>query len=177
MDQLWTPWRMHYILKEKQQPGCVFCAKAATPAEDRENLVVARTTRAMLLLNIYPYSNGHLMAVPYAHVSRLTDLDDEEALDLMQLTRLAEEALQAAMAPQGFNVGINIGKVSGAGLADHLHIHIVPRWAGDTNFMTVIGNTRTIPEMLEDSQAKVMAALADRDLTADPNTGTWWLKT
>ena len=116
------------------------------------------------------------MAVPYAHVSRLDDLDDDVALDLMRLTRLAEAALQAAMAPQGFNVGINIGKVSGAGLADHLHIHIVPRWAGDTNFMTVIGNTRTIPEMLEDSRAKVMAALADRDLTADPDTGTWWLK-
>ena len=176
MDQLWTPWRMHYILKEKQQPGCVFCAKAATPADDRDNLVVARTTRAMLLLNIYPYSNGHLMAVPYAHVSQLTDLDDDQALDLMRLTRLAEQALQAALSPQGFNVGINIGKVSGAGLADHLHIHIVPRWAGDTNFMTVIGNTRTIPEMLEDTRAKLMPALADLGLRADPDTGTWWLK-
>lgn len=166
---------MRYIKTDKNLPGCVFCAKAATPAEDRANLVVARSERAMLLLNIYPYSNGHLMAVPYAHVSALSELDDEQLTELMRLARLAEQALGQALSPQGFNVGINIGKASGAGLANHLHIHIVPRWTGDTNFMTVIGETRTIPELLDDSRERVVQALIALGHASDPETGTVYL--
>ncbi len=172
MQHLWTPWRMNYILSDKKAGGCVFCEKAATPADDRANLVVARTTRAMLLLNIYPYSNGHLMAVPYTHVGSLVDLDDAYLADLMRLTRLAEQGLRQSLAPQGFNVGINIGKAAGAGLAEHIHIHIVPRWPGDTNFMTVVGETRTIPELLGDTRERVAGCLVSLGYERDAETGT-----
>jgi ATP adenylyltransferase len=168
---------MSYILSDKKASGCVFCAKAATPADDRANHVVARTERAMLLLNIYPYSNGHLMALPYAHVGSLTELDDDQLAELMRLTRLAEQALRDALSPQGFNVGINIGKASGAGLEEHLHIHIVPRWAGDTNFMTVVAQTRTIPELLDDTRERVAQALADLGYPRDADTGTVYVPT
>lgn len=163
---------MPYILSDKKASGCVFCQKAATPAADRANLVVARAAQAMLILNLYPYSNGHLMAVPYAHVASLTELDDDQLVELTRLTRLAEQTLRAALSPQGFNVGINIGKASGAGIDEHLHIHIVPRWSGDTNFMTVVGRTRNIPELLDDTRERVAQALAGLGNARDPETGT-----
>ncbi len=172
MQRLWTPWRMDYILSNKQAAGCVFCNKAATPDTDRENQVVARGQTAMILLNIYPYSNGHLMIVPYAHIDSLTGLGDAELADLMRLTSLAEAALRDSLAPQGFNVGINIGKAGGAGMADHIHVHIVPRWPGDTNFMTVVGQTRTIPELLDDTRERVARCLAALGYPRDETTGT-----
>lgn len=162
---------MKYILSDKQAEGCVFCAKAATPDNDYAAHVIARSARSMLLLNIYPYNNGHLMVVPYAHVGSLTALDDAQLADMMRLTRLAEAALRQALSPQGFNVGINIGKVSGAGMEDHIHIHIVPRWAGDTNFMSVINQTRTIPELLDETRDRLGRALGELGLPRDPKTG------
>lgn len=172
MQRLWTPWRMDYILSNKKAAGCVFCDKAATPATDRENQIVARGQRAMILLNIYPYSNGHLMIVPYAHVGSLTELGADELTELMRLTSLAEAALRGSLSPQGFNVGINIGKAGGAGMDDHIHVHIVPRWPGDTNFMTVVGQTRTIPELLDDTRERVARHLADLGYPRDETTGT-----
>ncbi len=172
MQRLWTPWRMDYILSNKKTGGCVFCTKATTPEADRENQVVARGQTAMIILNIYPYSNGHLMIVPYAHVGSLTELGDTELAELMRLTSLAEAALRGSLSPQGFNVGINIGKVGGAGVDDHIHIHIVPRWPGDTNFMTVVGQTRTIPELLDDTRERVARCLANLGYPRDAATGT-----
>lgn len=172
MNRLWTPWRMDYILSKKGTGGCVLCAKAAAPQGDRENHVVARAAAGMLILNIYPYSNGHLMAVPYSHVSSLVDLNDAELAELIRLTRLAEAALRGSLAPQGFNIGINIGKAGGAGLDDHIHAHIVPRWPGDTNFMTVVAQTRTIPELLDDTRERVARCLADLGYPRDEKTGT-----
>lgn len=172
MQRLWTPWRMDYILSNKKAAGCVFCHKAATPDADRANQVVARGRVAMILLNIYPYSNGHLMIVPYTHVGSLTELSGEELAELMRLTSLAEAALRDSLAPQGFNVGINIGKAGGAGMADHIHVHIVPRWPGDTNFMTVVGQTRTIPELLDDTRERVARCLAALGYPRDETTGT-----
>ena len=150
MDTVWAPWRMAYILSEKDQ-GCFFCHKLREPARDAENYVIYRGKEAFALLNIYPYNNGHLMIAPYAHVSSLTALRPEQLLELFDITRRCEQALREAMRPEGFNIGINVGKVAGAGVEDHLHVHIVPRWNGDTNYMTTISETRVIPQQLEDA--------------------------
>ncbi len=150
METVWAPWRMAYILSEKDRQ-CFFCQKLREPARDAANYVVYRGKEAFALLNIYPYNNGHLMIAPYAHVSTLTALNSEQLLELFDITRRCEQALREAMRPEGFNIGINVGKVAGAGVEDHLHIHIVPRWNGDTNYMTTISETRVIPQQLEDA--------------------------
>lgn len=147
MDRLWTPWRLAYVTAaSKEEPGCVFCT--ARTIEGPESLIVHRGATCFVILNLYPYNNGHLMVVPERHVGRLADLTTEEMAELMSLTRAAEMALEARYHPHGFNMGLNLGKPAGAGVLDHLHMHVVPRWNGDTNFMTVVGETRVLPEEL-----------------------------
>jgi ATP adenylyltransferase len=148
MEQLWAPWRMQYISKADQVEGCIFCV---FPAEqnDEDRLILHRGERAYVILNAFPYSNGHLMVTPYRHTADLNDLDDAEMLEMMALTRKSVNLLKKAFRPDGFNIGINMGRVAGAGIADHVHIHVVPRWSGDTNFMPVLGDVRVIPESLQ----------------------------
>ncbi len=141
---LWAPWRLQYILSKKG-PGCIFCEKQAQDA-DRDNLVLFRGTRGFVMMNLYPYNNGHLMVIPYRHVYSITDLSEEEILDLMKMTQRSVQCLKEAFRPEGFNIGVNIGRVAGAGLEEHLHYHVIPRWVGDTHFMAVLGEVRVIPE-------------------------------
>jgi len=145
MDVLWAPWRMEYIKSSPKAEGCVFCEKLLD-TKDRENLLLCRSRHAFVLMNPYPYNNGHLMVLPKKHMPGLEGLEDEVLLDLMRTTRFCIDSLREAMRPEGFNMGINLGRVAGAGLADHLHLHIVPRWAGDASFMTVVGEVRVIPD-------------------------------
>jgi ATP adenylyltransferase len=149
MEVKFTPWRMAYIAGPKPA-GCVFCA-AAVGKDDAATFVVARGEYCFVILNAYPYNNGHLMVVPYAHVADLTVLALEVAQELFELTRTAVAALAKTMHPTGFNVGMNLGEAAGAGIADHLHMHVVPRWVGDTNFMSVVGDTRLIPQSLDET--------------------------
>ncbi len=157
MKQLWTPWRLEYILSAKQE-GCIFC-DFVEQEDDRNNLILLRGERSFLMLNKYPYNNGHLMAVPYHHVDTLELLLPEEQADLMAMTVLAVSALRLAMKPDGFNIGYNIGKVAGAGVKDHVHCHIVPRWNGDTNYMPVLAEVRVIPQALSDTYDQLKQAL------------------
>ena len=139
---------------------CVFCAKAAS-TDDVRNLVVARSERVYVLLNLFPYNNGHLMVVPYAHLDNFQHLDEATSLDLMRTAQRAQAALEHAFHPEAYNVGMNLGRVAGAGIADHLHLHIVPRWNGDTNFMPVLGETKVLPDALEPSCLKIRAAWSE----------------
>src|ERR1051326_1907556 len=145
MERLWAPWRMKYLVAEKTSNGCIFCTKSQE-ANDATNYIVLRDRTCFALLNLYPYSNGHMMVAPYKHCPDLDDLTDAELGDLMVLVRHCKQALQASMNPDGFNIGVNLGQFAGAGIPDHLHIHIVPRWGGDNNFMTVVNDTRVIPD-------------------------------
>ena len=146
MKVLWAPWRIQYITGEKEE-GCIFCKK---PKErnDKKNLILYTGETSFIIMNRYPYSNGHLMTVPYRHISNLSDLTQEERLELMNLTVKCTDILQA-IRPDGFNIGMNLGRAGGAGIDDHLHYHIVPRWNGDSNFMSVIADVRVMPEYLE----------------------------
>jgi ATP adenylyltransferase len=158
MQQIWTPWRMAYIRRE-QRPGCIFC-QALETENDRDQLVLHRSELAFLVLNKYPYNNGHLMAVPYRHMDTVEALTPEEAADMMSLVSLGMRALRRTSNPEGFNIGINIGKIAGAGVVDHIHIHVVPRWGGDTNFMPVLADVRIIPQDLRETYDELKAALA-----------------
>ena len=146
MNHLWAPWRIEYILSDKDQ-ACIFCEKP-NQTNDRENLVLYRAERNVVMLNKYPYNPGHLMVAPLKHVNNLEALDNADLLEHMQLVSQCVAMLKREMHPEGFNVGINLGRVGGAGIEEHIHTHIVPRWNGDTNFMPVISDTRTIPEGL-----------------------------
>lgn len=146
MDRIWAPWRMEYINDTKPQ-GCFFCL-AGKNETDRENLVLHRTSQSIVMLNRYPYTSGHLMVAPIRHTAELDSLSDGEMLDLFRAVRLCRNVLQKVASPQGYNIGMNMGRAAGAGVEDHLHIHIVPRWNGDTNFMTVVADLRVIPEGL-----------------------------
>jgi len=148
MDYLWTPWRYRYVTSTADQGECVFCA-AAKATSDRESLVVHRASRNFVILNRFPYTSGHIMVVPYDHVASLEDLPDEALVEMIRLAREAEKRLRALYRPDGLNIGINLGKSAGAGIAGHLHLHALPRWTGDTSFMTVTGETRVLPESLE----------------------------
>jgi ATP adenylyltransferase len=144
MDRLYSPWRLAYVTSASQPvPGCIFC-DALAGANDA--LVVARLPFAYAVLNLYPYNSGHLMIVPNRHIASLAELAQEELLDVLRLTQRAERALTEVYQPHGLNVGVNLGKAAGAGIADHLHVHLVPRWNGDTNFMSVVGGVRVLPE-------------------------------
>jgi ATP adenylyltransferase len=152
MDTIWAPWRVGYILGEMPAPpegatGCIFCDKPGA-GNDEAHLIVARARHCFVLLNLYPYNNGHLMVAPYRHVARLEGLPDEEIAELMQVARRIEPVLRQTMNPDGFNIGMNAGRVAGAGIDAHLHLHIVPRWGGDTNFMPVLSDTKVIPQSL-----------------------------
>jgi len=160
MDTLHAPWRIDYILSPKPELKEGLFTRIAQSAEDEANLVIARDRTCFALLNRYPYVGGHLMVVPYKEVADLHGLTEEELADLWKLARRCLAALSAVMKPDGFNVGINLGKVAGAGIAEHLHIHVVPRWNGDTNFMPVIANATVVPEALKDVAAKLRAELA-----------------
>lgn len=142
-----------------RQQGCIFCEK---PKEqrDRENLIVARFERCFVILNAFPYNNGHLMVVPYRHVPSLLNLTDEELAELMKVTQISERVLRQALNPHGFNIGLNLGRCAGAGIEEHLHIHIVPRWHGDTNFMPVIADTKVLPELLSQTYEKLQPLFA-----------------
>ena len=147
MDRLWSPWRYRYVSKVSPLDACVFCAKAAED-RDEENLILYRGEYNYVLLNMYPYTTGHLMVVPYAHIANLEELPDATAQELMRLTQTAVRHLRNVYRPQGLNAGLNLGECAGAGVAGHLHMHVLPRWAGDANFMTTVGETRVMPEDL-----------------------------
>ena len=157
MQQLWAPWRLEYVTNADDQPGCVFCLAAAA-GSDEEALVVRRGGRAFVLLNKYPYASGHLMAAPYRHVGELGGLSDEEALELHRLAAIAVDVLARTMQPQGYNLGWNLGRIAGAGVVDHVHQHVVPRWAGDTNFMPVLADVKVMPEHLDETRRRLVAA-------------------
>lgn len=148
MDYLWTPWRYQYISKTGDACECIFCA-AAKSEDDRASLIVYRGALNFVILNRYPYTSGHLMVVPYQHAPSLVDLPEPAAIELMLLARTAEARLREVYRPEGLNIGINIGKSAGAGVAGHVHLHALPRWHGDVNFMTAVGETRVVPEDLE----------------------------
>jgi ATP adenylyltransferase len=165
MDQLWAPWRMAYLAAEPVT-GCIFCQKAS---EDRDidNGILKRGTTCFVMMNAYPYNPGHLMVVPYAHVDGITKLDSTELADLMQVTKEALVAIEACMSPNGFNIGINQSRSAGAGIADHCHQHVVPRWSGDTNFMTSVANTKVLPELVDDTYSKLLPFFSDVAIDAE----------
>jgi ATP adenylyltransferase len=158
VDYLWSPWRFQYISKTGEPAECIFCAAAKNPEHDRDSLIVHRAEHNFVILNRYPYTSGHLMVVPYAHVSTLADVSPEVLSELASLTRDSERHLRAVYRPDGLNLGMNIGHSAGAGIAGHLHLHVLPRWIGDSNFMTVIGETRVVPEDLETTWEKLKGA-------------------
>lgn len=151
---LWAPWRMEYIAGERPA-GCLFC-RMAQETTDRKNLVLSRGPHTFVVLNRYPYTNGHLMVVPYRHSAELGGYAADESLAILRDAQRATQILRAALRAEGFNLGFNLGVVAGAGIADHLHLHVVPRWAGDTNFMPVLADTRVMPEYLEQTYQKLV---------------------
>ncbi|HLE16073.1 MAG TPA: HIT domain-containing protein [Anaerolineales bacterium] len=154
MNHLWSPWRMTYIEKHKNEEGCVFCTALEAP-DGPDNLIIDRRERTFIILNRYPYTSGHLMVVPYQHTPTLEGLDHDTLAEIMELTVRSTRVLGGVYHPQGFNIGINLGEAAGAGITDHVHLHVVPRWAGDTNFMSSLGQTRVLPETLEDTYQRV----------------------
>ncbi len=156
MDSLWAPWRIKYILRDKEQDeDCFLCRKPAAN-DDAKNYILFRERNCFALLNVYPYNAGHVMVCPYQHTGELEDLSPQVLGELMQLTVRSQQLLQRAMNPDGFNIGLNIGLVAGAGLRDHVHVHVVPRWNGDTNYMPVLGETRVVPQALDELYAALM---------------------
>ena len=158
MDHLWSAWRLLYVTGGAKSESCVFCDAQATP--DAEFLILFRGRTAFVILNLYPYNNGHLMVLPKRHIATLAAATQEELCEMVELLQRAEIALGEAYSPHGFNVGVNLGKPAGAGILDHLHIHVVPRWNGDTNFMTIIGQTRVLPEELPQTAEKLRPIFA-----------------
>ena len=153
---LWAPWRLEYIKHADELPGCVFCL--AAEGGDEEGLVVRRDTRTFALLNRFPYASGHLMVAPYRHVADFGDLENEEILELHRLAAQGLGALAAAYEPQGYNLGWNLGRIAGAGVVDHVHLHVVPRWAGDTNFMPVLADVKVLPEHIAETRSRLAEA-------------------
>ena len=158
MDYLWTPWRYQYVTQLREPVACLFCAVAGDTANDRPHLVIHRGTRNLIMLNRYPYTSGHVMVVPYEHQASLEGLADDTLVELIRLGRLAEMHLRAIYRPDGLNLGFNIGRSAGAGIAGHVHLHALPRWDGDTSFMTTVGETRVLPEGLETTWERLRAA-------------------
>lgn len=157
MTHLWTPWRSTYMQSAGEKQGCIFCEAAADRA-DEKTLVVYRGGLCLVILNRYPYTSGHLMIAPYEHVSRLTGASMATTEEMMRLARCAEQVLESVYKPDGLNLGMNLGEAAGAGIEQHIHLHVLPRWKGDANFMSTVGQTRIIPESLEDTYAKVHLA-------------------
>ncbi len=158
MDYLWTPWRYRYLTTAGREDRCVFC-DAPAANDDRATLIVLRAVKNFIILNRFPYASGHVMVVPYAHEATLTAVDTETLNEMMQLAKRVQGALETIYHPEGYNVGLNIGRAAGAGIAGHLHLHVLPRWIGDTNFTTTIAETRVLPEELTDTYDKLRRAL------------------
>jgi ATP adenylyltransferase len=155
VKQLWAPWRLEYIKSADEESSCLFCDAAA--GNDEERLVIRRGEYALVLLNKFPYSSGHFMVAPVRHVGEFAELDGDEVLELHRLASAGMGALAETYAPQGYNLGWNLGRIAGAGVVDHVHLHVVPRWAGDTNFMPVLADTKVLPEHLEETRRKLAA--------------------
>ena len=153
MKRLWAPWRIEYILGEKEGE-CIFCEKPKQE-KDEDNYILLRGKRCLVMLNAYPYNNGHLMIAPYRHIDSVEDLEGDEARDMMEILSRMITLLKKVLRPEGFNVGMNLGSVAGAGIVGHLHLHVVPRWKGDTNFMPLISNTKIISESLRKTYQKL----------------------
>jgi ATP adenylyltransferase len=168
MERLWAPWRIKYISGQVGKPsdgGCVFC-EAPEANDDVERLILARGETTFTIMNLFPYTNGHLMVVPYRHVAVMSDLSADEHTEIMSASSVAVEVLGATMNCDGYNIGMNIGRAAGAGIDTHLHMHVVPRWNGDTNFMPVLNDTRIVSESLEDAYRKLKAEYDARNTTA-----------
>lgn len=150
LKYLWSPWRMDYIKSNKNNSYCVFCDELKQP-EDDNSLIIHKGKFSFVIMNRFPYNNGHVMVLPYLHCSSLESLDSQSRFEMMELTNHIIKVLKLIYHPEGFNVGMNIGVSAGAGIAEHIHMHVVPRWGGDTNFMSTLGKTRVLPEMLRDS--------------------------
>lgn len=161
MDHLWAPWRIKYILAKKGG-DCIFCVKPS-PKEDRKRLILYRSECSIIMMNRFPYNSGHLMVAPMKHTGNLEELTPEELGDLSVLLRKSVSLLRRAINPQGFNIGMNIGQIAGAGVTDHLHFHVVPRWTGDTNFMPIVSETTVVPESLEKTYEKLISVLKKMD--------------
>jgi ATP adenylyltransferase len=149
-QRIWAPWRLRYVTDATKSDECVFCAKPAA-GDDRESLIVHRGDLCFVILNLFPYTNGHLMVAPFEHVGRLQELDPGTTAEMMDLAQQAMRRIEEVYGPEGFNVGVNQGRIAGAGVEGHIHLHVVPRWAGDTNYMPVLADTRVMPQSLEDS--------------------------
>lgn len=161
MDFLWTPWRYQYVTSLGEPVACIFCHAAADAAHDQEHFVIYRGAKNLVMLNRFPYTSGHIMVVPYEHVATLEDLPDETLVELIRLARTADQQLRAVYRPDGLNLGFNLGRSAGAGIASHVHLHALPRWTGDTSFMTSIGETRVLPEDLETTWQKLRRAFTE----------------
>lgn len=160
VDRIWAPWRMEYIKSAKDESGCVFCL-IGRERDDEGRLVLQRGRYSYIVMNTYPYNNGHLVVTPYRHVPNLTDLSGEELSDAIWLVSYSIKLLRHVLNPDGFNIGANLGRVAGAGIADHVHFHIVPRWRGDTNYMTTISETRVLPEDLRVTYRKLLLGVGE----------------
>lgn len=160
VDKIFAPWRSEYILSVDKPDGCIFC-DYPKENKDEENLIIHRGKLCFVIMNRYPYSAGHLMVIPYRHLHDFTELEEQEVTELMQTAQKAVAVLSKVMSPQGFNLGMNLGRVAGAGIDQHLHMHVVPRWNGDTNFMPVVGDTRVISEALESAYKRIKEAWND----------------
>lgn len=183
LERLWTPWRMQYVGNGPAENGCVFCNRLAA-TDDVDSLILHRAERSFLIMNLFPYNTGHLMIVPNQHAASPEELDDETQVEMTRLLPPVLRAITAALNPGGFNVGMNLGRVAGAGIAAHMHQHVVPRWNGDANFMPILANTKVLPELIPASYAKIRAEL-ERELNGargviaialDPDTGTVLVK-
>jgi ATP adenylyltransferase len=162
MDTLWTPWRYTYITKNEPACACIFCEKAAAN-QDEKNLIIYRGKLNFVVLNLFPYTNGHLMVAPYKHAALLSEAGDDVLTEMMLLARTAEDHLRALYKPEGLNMGLNIGKSAGAGVAGHIHMHVLPRWTGDTSFMSTVAETRVLPETLATTYKRLKAAWENCD--------------
>lgn len=158
MDYLWSPWRYQYVTGLRTQPACIFCEFAKSPERDRDNLVVYRAQRNLIVLNRFPYSSGHVMIAPYEHVATLDAASAETLQEMILLTREAQGRMREIYRPSGFNIGMNLGESAGAGIADHIHMHLLPRWSGDTSFITTVAETRVLPEDLAETWSKLHQA-------------------
>ncbi len=159
MDRLWSPWRYRYVTTAASSDACIFCAKSQA-REDKKNYIVLRAERNFILLNLYPYTNGHVMIAPYEHVSTLVEAHAETVAEMMRLAVRVERVLREIYHPNGINLGMNLGEAAGAGVAGHIHMHLLPRWYGDASFMTTVAETRVLPEDLATTYEKVKTALA-----------------
>jgi ATP adenylyltransferase len=165
MKQLWAPWRLAFVEKASRRSGCIFCEKPALK-QDGKSFILWRGRHAYVIMNIYPYNNGHLLIAPYRHIAAIENLPEPVLFDMMRLVQQSLRAIRKAYAPEGFNLGVNQGKVAGAGIEHHIHLHIVPRWGADTNFMPLLGETRVLPQHLKASYQRLKAAFGTKRTAA-----------